>query len=503
MSQLSNQNIFALATPPQMAALHLHRLTGLELIGLLKSAFYTHKKHLQLDFHALRAVSKKSPVTRYVKILDPEGHHIDDVVLTAYFAPYSYTGEDVLEITSHGNPLITTQIQRALRQYGLRDALPGEFTQRAYFNQKIDLTQAEAINDLIHAESAGALHLARKSLRGELTQALDSIFQDLVSLMAYFEAHIDFADDEVGTYDSASMLPKVQILENKLRALHASYDNGMKIRNGLKIVLCGKPNAGKSSLYNRLLKNDRAIVTDVPGTTRDILEEKLIIQDRDFVLLDTAGIRKTDNLVEKIGVERSQKHAAQADILLLVWDTTQFADDLEEKNWTSITLFLQQETEQFLSNFTFSEKKKIIFVFHKTDAITTEQTEFLNEKLREKKDNTNFFSKKYARFVGDAVLTHHNNIDELEKSLVLHFDSLTKFSEVQAHPTLISARQRDKIELCLSDLQHAINLVRHQDFPEKIASLLVSMQKTLEELIGEIPLDRVYEEVFSTFCIGK
>ncbi len=310
------QCIFALATPNLISALHLHRLSGNGVFKLLSSQVFLPRSEKYLDLNnCLINNNNNKPYTRYVLIKDKQGSLIDDVILTLYPNPKSFTGEDVIEISTHGNPLLSQQLHSLFRSLGMRDAKAGEFTQRAVLNGKLDLAQAEGINQLIHAESFGAVELARNNVEGILSKETLEIRNELIKLLAYLEAHIDFAPDEVGDYKPQELLPQVQQIKNKLTSLFKSYENGIKIREGLKIVLCGKPNSGKSSLYNALLKHDKAIVTPIAGTTRDVLEDRLLIDNKEFVLLDTAGVRDTADVVEKIGVERTLRAAKAADII--------------------------------------------------------------------------------------------------------------------------------------------------------------------------------------------
>ncbi len=490
--------IFALATSSQRSALHIHRLTGTNLFSYFQNAFYTKKNNSPFRLFQTQ-VEKRYPLTRYLVICDQDQHVIDDVIVTAYFAPWSYTGEEVLEISCHGNPLIDIQLQKFFRNLGLRDALPGEFTQRAYLNHKMDLTQAEGIAELIHAQTFGGLDLARSAIQnGHLSHLTEKLLNELIDVMSYFEAHIDFSSDEVGEYDSLSALPKIHEIHKQLCDLLSSYQNGVKLKEGLKITICGKPNAGKSSLYNALLRHDKAIVTEIPGTTRDVLEDRLMIDSRDFILLDTAGLRHTDDLVERIGVSRSLENAKNTDIILYVVDASDSdlkrdSDDLIfEKRDFSHRDFLSAAMEEF-QNFELEigkrEEQSRILVFHKLDKISTERQQYLLNQ--------------YQEFNGTVVLTSKYDLRELEQCLVKLYDKVTGHGKHQDSPILISARQKDKIEISIEFMEEVEALIHQKEFPEKIASLLVSIQKTLGELIGEVSLDSIYEKIFSTFCIGK
>ncbi|MES2616144.1 MAG: tRNA uridine-5-carboxymethylaminomethyl(34) synthesis GTPase MnmE [Bdellovibrionota bacterium] len=458
--------IFALATTNLRSALHLHRLSGNGIFQILSPYVFLPQSEINLK---LDDISNKT-VTRYVHIKNKEGVLIDDVVITLFPNPKSFTGEDVIEISTHGNPIISNMLHSLLRKIGLRDAKPGEFTQRAMLNGKLDLAQAEGINELIHAESVGAIELARNNLEGLLSKETLQIRNELVELLAYLEAHIDFAPDEVGNYEPRVLLPKIEAIKNKLTSLYSTYENGLKIREGLKIVLCGKPNSGKSSLYNALLKYDKAIVTNIPGTTRDVLEDKLLIENKEFILLDTAGIRETEDEVEKIGVSRSLERMRSADIIcyLISLESLQSREEKEEKI--------------DFNSFSFSENKKIVLVYTKKDLINGQPT--INSEH-------------------DFVFVSQFDFEELKNKLLQYHNEIMNKTDTKKSPMLISQRQKDKVFVALQFVEECEKLILLTDYPEKIASLVNGAKSSLEEIVGEISVDNVFEKVFSTFCIGK
>ena len=450
--------IFALATYNLRSALHLHRLSGNGVFELLSPYI----------FPGMKPHDNKKPMTSYVIIKNHQQEIVDDVVITLYPNPKSFTGEDVVEISTHGNPLISLQLHSLLRQIGFRDAKPGEFTQRAMLNGKLDLAQAEGINQLIHAESMGAIELARNNVEGVLSKETLQIRNETIELLAYLEAHIDFAPDEVGSYTPQELLPNVAKIKNKLTSLYKSYENGLKIREGLKIVLCGKPNSGKSSLYNALLKHDKAIVTNIPGTTRDVLEDKLLISGKEFVLLDTAGIHTTEDVVEKIGVTKSFEKIKEADIIcyLISSTSTDIADEVAE----------------FKQNITVTEEQKILIVLTKKDLLSFDSIKILPS---------------------DAILISQFDFEDLKNKFLSFHHELLEKTDTKKSPMLISQRQKDKVSAALRYIEEAESLIVVADYPEKIASLIISAKTSLEEIVGEISVDNVFEKVFSTFCIGK
>jgi tRNA modification GTPase len=494
--------IFALATSSNRSALHLHRISGHGIVDLL--APFVQRSSLK-NFAPNSA--------RYVIIADQQGNIIDDVMLTLFRAPKSFTGEDVIEISVHGNHLISANLQSLFRSIGMRDAEPGEFSFRAVLNGKQDLAQAEGINQLIHSETIGGIELARNNVTGILSRETQELRTEIISLLAYLEAHIDFAPDEVGNYEPRSLLEKIDFIKHRLRHLLSSYSTGLKIREGVKIVLCGKPNAGKSSLYNALLKSDKAIVTEIAGTTRDVLEDRLIIENRDFVLLDTAGLRTTDDVVEKIGVERSLKSIEQADIVCFVMDVTACSTENLEKYIQSEIASLSSRGEalssrgealssrgealssrgealssrgEALSSRGLTTGSILLPIISKKDLLSQEQIDCLVS-LKD----------------FNLTLIANQDISELTTTLVSIHNDFTKRLNPKESPALISVRQKDKVTSALFCMESCEDLIAKNDYPEKIAAELNAARYALEEIVGEIGLDNVLETIFSSFCIGK
>ncbi|MBX9703907.1 MAG: tRNA uridine-5-carboxymethylaminomethyl(34) synthesis GTPase MnmE [Silvanigrellaceae bacterium] len=325
--------IFALATPNYRSAIHLHRVSGVGVFEALTPflAFPKSRQPFSLQYLQWPTNASSQAKVFYLFLLDQQRELLDDAIVTFFKGPHSFTGEDTIEISLHGNPLLSAKLQSLLRAIGMRDAQPGEFTQRAYLQGKLDLVQAEGINQLIHSETLGGIEIARQAVEGLLSKEMLFLREKLIEILSYLEAHIDFSVDEVGSYTPASLLPILFEIQKRLTLLIDSYATGLKIRSGLKIALFGEPNAGKSSLYNALLRAEKAIVTDIPGTTRDVLESPLTIHGKDFLLLDTAGIRKSEDIVEKIGIERSLKALHEADILCYLIDASHIPmDEFEE-----------------------------------------------------------------------------------------------------------------------------------------------------------------------------
>ena len=464
----------------------LHRVTGPQVFAKLLPFFLA--PHSRENF-SLVFSHRSKPVTRYLLLKNKEGETIDDVLVSFFQAPYSYTGEETIEISAHGNPLITRNIHSLLRQIGMRDAEPGEFTQRAFLNGKLDLTQAEAVNELIHAETENGLRLARSTNEGAVSKAALDLRSELIGALAYLEAHIDFGTDEVGNYAPSSIVPQLEKTLEKLELLSASYTTGLKLREGLKVALGGRPNAGKSSLYNALLKADRAIVTDIAGTTRDVLEDRLLISGHDFVLLDTAGLRESTDIVERIGVSRSRASLASADIVCVMCDLT-------NSGTVATQDFLQEELNDILRPLVGTEPPAVLLVLSKADLFTEDirqQAERIAKQLNSSatpsipavisdvKPETSL--ELFAIKVDACVLVSADNCDPLREALVNLYKKLTQSARGDQSAILISTRQRDKVNAALAYLQEAKVGLNNADYPEKVASLLNSSCQSLDLLL--------------------
>ncbi|MCS7209820.1 MAG: tRNA uridine-5-carboxymethylaminomethyl(34) synthesis GTPase MnmE [Fimbriimonadales bacterium] len=311
--------IAAIATPIGEGGIGVIRISGAGAIQLAARVFRRrNKKPLQ------------SHRVYYGAIVDPDtGETLDQVLLIPFHAPHSYTGEDVAELHCHGSPYLLRRVLELLCRQGARPAQPGEFTLRAFLNGKLDLAQAEAVADLIRACSDAQLRSALALHAGKLSQQVQRLSDELLGVLASVEAHIDFSD-EIGELDPAVLTPPIENLIAKLDALLKDAQAGRILREGARVAIVGRPNVGKSSLLNALLGAERAIVTDIPGTTRDTIEESFQIEGVPVVILDTAGLRESADVVEQIGIERARRAAEQADLILFVYDLTaqDYTEDL-------------------------------------------------------------------------------------------------------------------------------------------------------------------------------
>ena len=310
---MNTDTIAAIATPAGSGGIGIIRLSGPRARDIAEKIFGKSLKGPD----TLSAMESHRVYHGYVFNLE-DGHVIDEVLLIPMTAPRSYTAEDVVEIQSHAGPMVMRSILEQLLALGARLADPGEFTKRAFLNGRIDLTQAEAVADIIQARSSRALKLAASQGLGKLGEEISRARETLLDLLALVEVAIDFPEEAQELVPGNQCLKIIEKIAAKCQKAIALYDNSHFLRDGIKLAICGAPNVGKSSIMNRLLAKERSIVTAIPGTTRDLIEENLNISGIPFVISDTAGLHQTDDLVEKIGIERARKHIAESDLILLV-----------------------------------------------------------------------------------------------------------------------------------------------------------------------------------------
>jgi tRNA modification GTPase len=382
--------------------------------------------------------------------------------------PRSYTAEDVVEIQCHGGAFLVRQLLGLVLSQGARHAEPGEFTKRAFLNGRLDLAQAEAVLDLIRARTDEAVNLAVTQVEGALSNWVHQIREELLAVLVQVEAAIDFPEEEIELLQHRDLTRKVGDLRRKILAISATYDWGRLFREGAKVCICGRPNVGKSSLLNALLEEDRVIVTPVPGTTRDVIEETLNLRGLPVVLWDTAGIRKSDDPVERMGIVRSQQHLDKADALLLVRDGS---CPLEEEDRSLLTA---------------SSGKKAILVVNKNDLPRKLEIAGLNGS--QQCSEIIFVSAKQ----GDGVAA----LKEAMRSLVL---AGTHDSDV----VLTRVRQRSALERSAEALARVAVTLQENYSAEFVAVDLNESREALEEIIGIVNTDDILERIFSEFCIGK
>jgi len=404
-----------------------------------------------------RSLNKYQGHTIHRAVVIDGDQEVDDVLVSVFHAPNSFTGEDTVEISCHGGRIPVSKTLELLIRVGCRAADPGEFTRRAYFNQKLDLAQAEAVCDLINAQTDQAYRQALAMRNGHLSRVVEESRAILLGVLARIEASIDFPED-VGELDFTICLTDIDAVRKLLNPLIESAHRGILIREGAQVVLAGQPNAGKSSLMNALLRTDRAIVTDVPGTTRDTLEERINIGGIAVRLWDTAGLRNTTDLVESLGVGRSRSAIEFADLVVLVVDST---------------FGIRPEDSELISQI---DSRRLLVVWNKCDLAP-------HGDLRvSAKDGT--------------------GIDALEQAIAHRLFSGGNVSAADT-ATISHVHQRDAVQRALDSLTNADSTIT-QGLPADFLSIDIrSALSALGELTGQTATDDIINEIFSKFCIGK
>ncbi len=450
---LPGETISAIATPPGEGGIAVIRVSGTD-------AFSTISKIFSGDIF-----SYKSHTAHFGTIRNFDGEKVDEVLLLIMKGPRSYTGEDTIEIQCHGGSFITRALFQLTLQAGARPALPGEFTFKAFMNGKLDLARAEAVQKLIGARSARALHAADQQLSGHLSEKIRSFQKGLFDIAAIFEAWVDFPEEGLEFASFEQVTEQLETICLEMEKLRDTFHEGKRIHDGFTLALIGAPNAGKSSLMNALLGSERAIVTPIAGTTRDLLEEDILLGNLHFKLIDTAGIRQTDELVEQEGVRRSYKTALDADILLCVLDGTQAAPDeiLELIKQRDLAMTLLVFNKSDLDGF----RQKEIGLFQSV-AISAKEKVNLTA-LKEKIES--MLWKNGAPSKEEIVLTN-----------MRHHSALSS--------AIISCRK------VIAGLQEGLSA-------EFVASDMRTTLKELGAIIGVDVTEELLSSIFSKFCVGK
>lgn len=442
--------IAALATPAGTSAIAVVRASGPQVRALITAIF----SDTPPPRHAQHADYK-----------DARGALVDDVLFTFFAAPNSFTGEDSLEVSCHGNPFIAQKILEDFFARGCRPAEAGEFSKRAFLNGRMDLSQAEAVMDLIHARSERALTAANQQLRGALGRQMESLISQLVNVLAIIEAYIDFPDEDLPAENRQAVLKQLEQLQTDTARLLATSHYGAMLRDGIKTVILGEPNAGKSSLLNRLVGRERALVSAEPGTTRDYLEERLLVGPHALRLIDTAGLNPTPSSLEKRGMDKTLEQAAEADLFLWVIDATRPLPALPDATRSRLTA------------------ANTIVVLNKTDLPVTVAA--LPPQLP---------GAKISALTGAGF-------DELRALITKLADAfaITTGDEVIA----INARHAHALDQARQCLESATAKLRDKGSTELVASDLRGALDAFGQISGKIDNEQVLDRLFSTFCIGK
>jgi len=440
--------IAAISTPPGEGGIGIIRLSGGEAHTIVERIFQGKLSHQHLN---------------YGHIIDPECDEILDEVMVSYMkSPHTYTREDVVEINCHGGSIAVQSVLQLALRYGARLAHPGEFTLRAFLNGRIDLAQAESVLDIIQAKTQASMRLAMRGLEGRLSNIITAIRRELISVLAYLTARIDFPEDEVEQQDIFQPLKGAM---EDLQQLIATADSGIVYRQGVRTAIVGRPNVGKSSLLNQLLRQERSIVTPVPGTTRDTIEEVVNLQGVPFVLVDTAGIVHSKDLVESLGVERSRRAIEQADLVLLMIDLSEPIRKADREIIDSIG------------------DKAVLVIANKCDLPQKANLEHLGWET-----------------ISTSALTGQGLI-ELEERMV----NLALGGRVFVSDTLLvnNPRHKNALERARQNLAQALSGIEAGIPDDFITIDLTAALNALGEITGETVQEELLEAIFSNFCIGK
>jgi tRNA modification GTPase len=451
--------IAAIATPAGEGGVAIVRISGPDAERIANAIFHRAKGNGKLRSHVLYHGLIRAPHTDCVA---------DEVLLTIMRKPHSYTGEDVVEVNCHGGPLLVRHVLGLVLSLGARYAEPGEFTKRAFLNGRMDLVQAEAVADVIRARTEKGLSLAAGQIKGELSKWIGELREGLVNILVQVEAAIDFPDEEIELLQRRELIATVQALRDKIRTLIDSYGWGRLYREGARVCLCGRPNVGKSSLLNALVGEQRVIVTPIPGTTRDVIEESLNLDGLPLVLWDTAGIRETDDYIERIGVNLSKQYLETADAALLVLDGS---EPLTADDFGLISI---------------AKNKKALIAVNKQDLPTHPDFEC----LREAAGNLDVV------FISSVQKTGLQQLKNSLRSLVL---------TANREPAIVVTNGRHKAALVSSErsLRDTVAALNAGEPPEVVAVNLQESRDALEEIVGSVTNDEILERIFSEFCIGK
>jgi len=450
------ETIVAVSSPPGIGAIAVVRLSGDRSWEMVKKVFKTSSK-----------IEIRKAIHGWIK--DPTTNElIDEVVVIFYKAPRSYTGEDMVEIMCHGGPVVTRMLLNIFLKLGARMAEPGEFTKRAFLNGKMDLAKAEAVRDIIEAKTEMSAKLALKNLKGELSSFIDELRKKILDLLAEIEVVLDYPDEL--DFDEQGIKTKLRgILVEVEKQLDLS-EHGIALKEGIRMVIVGKPNVGKSTLLNRLLKEDRAIVTEIPGTTRDIIIEDLNIKGVLFKVVDTAGIRKSQDVVEKIGIDKALKEIEKADLILFVLDASTPLDENDEMILSKI------------------KSKRYLVVVNKVDVV---------EKLDVKKIKNMLGTDKHVCVISALK---GEGLSKLEEAILKEVRDTMKKG---ISSLVLNERQREILIFVRDHLREALNTLEEGYTADTISLDLRKALEHLDRVIGRDFTEDLLDTIFSNFCVGK
>ena len=468
----SEECICALATPAG-GAIGIVRLSGKNAIEITDKVF--------VSVSGKQLSAAKPNTLHYGEIKDKDGHTIDDVLVSVFRAPHSYTGEDSTEISCHGSRYILQQVLQRLIEVGCRQAEPGEYTRRAYMNGKMDLSQAEAVADLIASTNKATHQMALSQLKGHFSSELTVLREKLLKMTSLLELELDFSDhEELEFADRSELRALAAEIEKKITTLAHSFETGNALKQGVPVAIVGKTNVGKSTLLNRLLHEEKAIVSNIHGTTRDVIEDTTLIDGITFRFIDTAGIRKTDDVVENIGIERTYQKMEEAKIVIWLLDalpTEAEIEDMKEKN----------------------QGKKLLMVFNKIDEISFDKA-VLSSDENSQTSSSILLSDENVSILNISARTGEN-VSDLEQALVRAAD----IPEITENDVIVtSARHYEALLRSDESLSRVLESMDMGMSGDIIAEDLKMVLEELGEITGgQISSQETLNNIFKHFCIGK
>lgn len=457
--------IVALATPSGAGAIAVIRVSGPDAVAIVASVFESVKG---------KDLTRQKSHTLHLGHITDEGKVYDQVLVSLFKGTNSYTGEPTVEISCHGSLFIQQQIIQLLLRKGCRMAQPGEFTMRSFLNGKMDLSQAEAVADLIASDNEAAHQLAMQQMRGGFSNEIARLREELLNFASLIELELDFSEEDVEFADRSAFRELVNRIEFVLKRLIDSFAVGNVIKNGIPVAIVGEPNVGKSTLLNALLNEERAIVSDIAGTTRDTIEDELVINGIGFRFIDTAGIRETHDVVESIGIQKTFEKIEQAQVVLFLTDSTQWKDDR--------MAVLENEIEKVKNQYPL---KQLVVLFNKKDLLEPEMLKTLNERV----ENAVFISAK-----------NKEGISDLQDRLM----QLVNTGALRNNETIVTnTRHYDALLKALEEIQK-VQWGLDSQLPADL--MAIDIRQALYyfgEITGQVTNDELLGNIFANFCIGK
>ena len=462
----TEDTIAAIATAEGVSAIGIIRISGNDAINVCAKIFKGKDLNIQ-----------KSHTIHYGYITENE-HILDEVMVSIFKAPKSFTTENSIEISCHGSPFILTQILQLLIKNGARLALPGEFSLRAFVKGRIDLSQAEAVCEIIASQNQAQLNIALQQMRGGLSNEIAFLRNQLLEFASLIELELDFGEEDVEFADRTQLNSLIDKIVNHINPMIQSFKYGNAIKNGIPVAIIGRPNAGKSSLLNLLLNEDRAIVSEIAGTTRDTIEEVLNINGMSYRFIDTAGIRETEDEIESIGIGKAIKKIEEAHAIFYIFDSKE--TEISEV-FKDLAMIVEKNGDS-----------KIIVLANKSDLISDEQKKLIKENLNFKKITQNI-----------SIQLSKNSVLEINKLKLLLFEAIKQNNEQEGQTVITNLRHFQALLDAKTALDTVVSGLQNQFTSDLLATDIKKAIYALGEISGEISNDEVLANIFGKFCIGK